>query len=155
MGEMIIDVPKLRKEGEWFEGEEPAAILDLHDPSLRLSAPVAYRLHAQAVSGQLIVKGEVRVPLQIQCGRCAEFYSTTVTASSFLRTYEISGTTETVDVTPDIREDILLQLPHFPVCSPDCKGLCPQCGTNLNEGTCDCRPPDDNRWRALDNVKLG
>ncbi len=152
---MIIDVPKLRPEGEWFEGEEPASILEVSDPAIRAKAPIAYRLHAQAVSGQLIVKGAVRVPVELQCGRCTEFYSTTIEESSFLRAYEISGTTETVDVTPDIREDILLQLPHFPLCSPDCKGLCPQCGINLNEGTCDCRPPADNRWGALDNVKLG
>lgn len=152
---MIIDIPKLRPDGEWFEGEEPASILELEgESSLRVVAPVHYRLFVQAVSDRLVVKGTVFVPMEIQCGRCADFFSTTVEESSFLRVYEISGTTETVEVTPDIREDILLKLPHFPVCSPDCKGLCPQCGTNLNHGSCTCRPPDDYRWSALDNVKL-
>lgn len=152
---MIIDVPKLRPDGEWFEGEESASILDVHDPAFRAAGPVRYRLFVQAVSGQLVVKGSVSVPVEMQCVRCTEFYSTTIAESSFLRTYEISGATETVDVTPDIREDILLQLPHHPVCSVDCKGLCPQCGTNLNKGSCDCRPPADHRWGALDNMKLG
>lgn len=153
---MIIEIPKLRPEGEWFEGEEPASILDLsQESSLHLAAPIHYRLFAQAVSGQLVVKGTLRLLLEIQCVRCAEFFWTTIEESSFLRAYEISEATETMDVTPDIREDILLQLPHFPVCSPDCKGLCPQCGTNWNRGSCSCRPPDDHRWSALDNVKLG
>jgi uncharacterized protein len=152
---MIIEIPKLRDEGEWFRGEEPAAILDLQEPSILFSEPVGYHLHARVVSGQLIVKGEVRVRVRIQCGRCAEFYSTIIREPAFLRVYEITGTTETVDVGPDIREDILLRLPNFPLCSPDCKGLCPQCGANLNEGTCDCRPPVDNRWGALDKLKLG
>ena len=153
---MIIELPKLRPEGEWFEGEEPVSLLELDgDRAFQLSEPIRYRLFVQAVSGQLVVKGELVLALRIQCARCTEFYSTTLTESSFLRAYEISGTTETVDVTPDIREDILLQLPHFPVCSPDCKGLCAQCGTNLNQGSCNCRPPDDHRWSALDNVKLG
>lgn len=153
---MIIDVQKLRPDGEWFEGDEPASILELDaDPSMRVAEPLHYRFFVQTVSGQLVVNGTVAVTMQIQCGRCADFFSTTVEESSFLRAYEISGSTETVDVTPDIREDILLRLPHFPVCSPNCKGLCPQCGTNLNNGSCNCRPPGDLRWNALDNVRLG
>lgn len=152
---MIIDIPKLRPDGEWFEGDEPPAILEVDgDPSLQISEPVHYELFVQPVSGQIVVKGTLRLPVRLQCGRCADFFSTTVEENSFLRAYEISGATETLDVTPDIREDILLQVPHFPVCSPDCKGLCPQCGTNLNHGRCGCRPPDDYRWSALENVKL-
>jgi uncharacterized protein len=153
---MIIEIPKLRPEGEWFEGDEPAEVLDLAaDPTVRVSEPIHYSLFVQAVSGQLVVKGELRLPLQVQCGRCTEFFSTIIAESSFLRAYDIPGAVETVDVTPDMREDILLQMPHYPVCSTDCKGLCPQCGTNLNKGSCSCKPPGDNRWSALDNVKLG
>lgn len=152
---MIIDIPKLREEGEWFEGDEPASILELEgDSILRLEGSIHYRFFVQPVSGKLVVKGTLTLPLSVACGRCAEFYSTTLADSSFLRAYEISGGVETVDVTPDIREDVLLQLPSFPVCSPDCKGLCPQCGQNRNKGTCDCRPPEGNLWGALDGLSL-
>ncbi len=153
---MIVDIPKLRADGEWFEGEEPAAILGLEgESSVRAAQPLHYRFFIQPVSDRLVVRGTVSVSLEFQCGRCAEFFSTTVEESSFLQAYEISGATETVDVTPDIREEILLRLPHFPVCSPDCRGLCPRCGTNLNRGSCACRPPGDLRWNALDGVRLG
>jgi uncharacterized protein len=75
--------------------------------------------------------------------------------SSFLRAYEISGDTEFVDLTEDIREAVLLAIPSFPVCSTSCKGLCPQCGANLNEGPCACRPPpDDNPWSGLENLSI-
>lgn len=152
---MIIDIPKLREEGEWFEGDEPASVLELEgDPSVRTAGDVHYRLFVQPVSGKLVVKGDLAVPLSIVCGRCAEFFSTTLADSSFLRAYEISGGVETVDVTPDIREDILLSLPTFPLCSSDCRGLCPQCGKNLNQGNCKCRPPEGRRWGALDGLKL-
>lgn len=152
---MIIELSKLRPDGEWFDGEELAAILELeNDPTIKSSEPIQYHLFAQVASSQLVVKGELRAAMTLQCGRCAEFFSTTVAENSFLRAYEISGVTELVDVTPDIREEILLQVPHFPVCSPDCKGLCPQCGINLNLGSCECRSPDDYRWSALDDVKL-
>ena len=152
---MIIDVPKIREEGEWLEGDEPSAILELEgDKSIRLLGPIHYRFFAQPVSGKMVVKGDFALPVEIECGRCTEFYSTTLADSSFLRAYEISGGVETVDVTPDIREDVLLQLPTFPVCSPACKGLCPQCGQNWNQGPCTCRPPEGNLWGALDGLKL-
>lgn len=39
-----------------------------------------------------------------------------------------------------VREALLLHMPMKPVCAPDCRGLCPQCGTNLNEAACGCEP---------------
>ncbi|MCZ7591533.1 MAG: DUF177 domain-containing protein [Kiritimatiellae bacterium] len=152
---MIIELFKLRPDGEWFDGEESPEILGVgEDPAIKSSNPIRYHLFAQRASGQLVLNGEVRADMTLQCGRCAEFFSTSVAENSFLRAYEISDATEVVDVTPDIREEILLQVPHFPVCSPECKGLCPQCGANLNLAPCKCQPPDDYRWSALDDVKL-
>jgi uncharacterized protein len=40
-------------------------------------------------------------------------------------------------------------LPLQPLCRPECKGLCPQCGQDWNSGTCDCVPEQDQRWEAL------
>lgn len=48
-----------------------------------------------------------------------------------------------------LREDILLALPTKILCKRDCKGLCPMCGVNLNEQSCNCKPPVDPRWAAL------
>ncbi len=153
---MIIDVQKLNPDGEWFDGEEPASVLGMDEERFfKVSEPVHYHLFVQSLGDQLVVKGELQVPMQAQCGKCAEFFSTTVEENSFLRAYEISEATETVDITPDIREDILVQVPHYPVCKPECRGLCPQCGTNLNLASCACRPSSDLRWSALDNVGLG
>jgi uncharacterized protein len=52
-----------------------------------------------------------------------------------------------------LREQILLALPMRLVCSDACKGLCPQCGGNLNVETCSCAPPADPRWQALNGLK--
>lgn len=48
-----------------------------------------------------------------------------------------------------LREDILLQVPTKELCKPDCKGLCPMCGANLNETACSCKPPIDPRLAVL------
>ncbi len=55
-----------------------------------------------------------------------------------------------LDLLEIVREQIILSLPLFPRCRPDCRGLCPQCGANLNTGSCNCRKTDtDPRWKAL------
>jgi len=55
-----------------------------------------------------------------------------------------------IDLRPAIRETWLLAVPMYVQCSEDCKGLCPTCGTNLNESTCNCSiSKSDPRWDAL------
>ena len=54
-----------------------------------------------------------------------------------------------------LREQILLALPMQRVCSEDCKGICPVCGTNRNQNTCDCNTPTgDDRWGALRKLEI-
>ncbi len=49
-----------------------------------------------------------------------------------------------------VREQVLLSLPNRTLCTPDCKGLCPSCGQNLNSASCNCeKAPADPRWNAL------
>jgi len=49
-----------------------------------------------------------------------------------------------------VREQVLLSLPGRALCQPDCKGLCPRCGQNLNQAVCSCEDtPADPRWNAL------
>ena len=56
-----------------------------------------------------------------------------------------------IDLTPVVREDFFLSIPMHALCRPDCKGLCPQCGANWNEGPCDCRDDTlDPRLAPLD-----
>ena len=60
-----------------------------------------------------------------------------------------------IDLSPAIREQILLSAPASPVCREDCKGLCPECGKDLNEGECGCdRAVVDPRWAALKGIQL-
>jgi uncharacterized protein len=53
-----------------------------------------------------------------------------------------------------LREQVLLSLPVRTLCSADCKGLCPRCGRNLNEGACTCEArPARERWSALSDLR--
>jgi uncharacterized protein len=60
---------------------------------------------------------------------------------------------ERVDLEPLFREELVLAVPYAPLCKEDCKGLCSQCGADLNSGACGCRPPIDPRLAALTKLK--
>ena len=59
--------------------------------------------------------------------------------------YEESG----LSLEDVVREQVLLSLPSRTLCKEDCKGLCPRCGQNLNQETCNCKPASDPKWNAL------
>ena len=69
-----------------------------------------------------------------------------------LDTFPFDG--ERIDVEPVLREQFVLAVPYAPLCSETCKGLCPQCGIDLNTGTCECARPVDPRLAALKGLKI-
>ena len=153
---MKIWVARIPEDGSHYDGEEPGSMMELgDDPFVKVVGDVRYALYAQHVSDELVVRGTLSVDVDLKCTRCTEFFSTTVTDSDFLRAYPASKEIDSVDITEDMREDVLLNIPDFPVCSEECKGLCAQCGADLNKGSCSCdngeRP---NPWSALDNLDL-
>jgi len=65
---------------------------------------------------------------------------------------EVTG--EILDTAPLVAEQVQLDLPVHPLCREDCRGLCPRCGANLNDGPCACGgPPEDPRWSALAELR--
>ncbi len=63
--------------------------------------------------------------------------------------YVIEARSRELDVRPAVREQWILAAPAFMVCREDCKGLCAQCGADLNDGPCGCEPATDSRWDSL------
>ena len=58
-----------------------------------------------------------------------------------------------VDLADAVREELILAVPEYVLCKEDCRGLCPRCGAELNQGPCQCRPEADPRWAALENER--
>jgi uncharacterized protein len=124
-------------------------------------------------SGRIEVKGEIRGTALLDCTRCLETINERlvipveaafVPAEEFATESEseISGDDLKIDVLEGdsldlaqlVREQVLLALPTQVLCNANCKGLCEQCGTNLNRETCKCGEDDiDPRWAALKNLK--
>jgi uncharacterized protein len=97
----------------------------------------------------IFASGQLHSQIQLECARCLktfaqplDFYLEAQFAPPPIRpqggpTFLI-GVNGLLDPTEALREQILLELPMRPLCEPDCRGLCIECGKDLNEGDCDC-----------------
>ena len=154
----VIDLPS---GGVTIEEElsfEEAGLPD--EPRCQYLPPLRCRLHFEAINGEndLLVRGSVRGQARLVCDRCEEWFTREIAVDGFCQVFE-KAFGKTIDLTDFIREDILISFPQQILCRPDCRGLCPHCGQNLNEGQCDCRDEDfepdesgDNPWSALDAI---
>ncbi len=152
---MIIQIDRIPWEGLDVHGELPAAVMELENETdhIRTRAPIVCRLHARIVAHEVLVRGSLSVQIRFACSRCGEFFTTTIHEPDFQEIYPFSDPHETLDLTCDVRESIMLAFPSFPRCEKTCGGLCPRCGTNLNRSTCACSESvRDDRWAALDMI---
>lgn len=113
---------------------EPAA-LDMERDDVRVHESFAVDIRIQRVDQQLVVQAKIRCPVMLTCARCLEEFGSTVTTDAVLSyTVQLS---DVIDITDDVRQEIILAYPMVSVCTPACKGLCAQCGTNLNHDACE------------------
>ena len=152
-----FSVPRLDKEPIELSGREPAAFLNLaSDDVYEAVSEVDYDLHVSRVSGGALVSGRCRVVVGGECGRCLARVEREISANEIKFFIDLAQAAEEVDISEDIRSEILLELPMVLLCRPDCKGLCPVCGTDLNRGKCGCAVPRGGSpaWGELDKLDL-
>ena len=131
---MKIHVSQIPPEGLQAHATYQPASLDMERDDVHLIESFEVDAFITKVDGELVVKADIRCPLRCTCARCLEEFDATVQANAWL-SYHVQPT-DVVDITDDIRQEIMLAYPMFPACRPDCKGLCSQCGHNLNQGPC-------------------
>ena len=151
-------ISRLEKEPVQLDGNEPAELLEIdpEEAGFAVTSPVHYQLTGSLVSGGVLVSGEVETTISGICGRCLEETEQKISTGKLDLFFDIPQGTEECDVTEDIRAEMLLALPMNLLCSEDCRGLCPQCGTNRNRESCNCdgEPGGSLAWSALDGLKL-
>ena len=157
----------------YFEFEADAGELDLSAESFSFPGPLRVGLTVVRTLETFHLEGEIECPVEGACCRCLESAKENVEASmrlllqckaaseeelEALAEEEIEilrPGTDTFDMREALREEILLELPMQIHCQHDCKGLCPQCGQNLNVGSCSCKEEEsDPRWAALGELKF-
>jgi uncharacterized protein len=139
-----------------------------------VKAPLQVSLSYYRAGTEIFISGRLDAATTAACSRCAEEFDLPshrrfryVLAAKVMRDgngFALKAEDlefsfyhgDEVDLTPLIREQALLALGERPLCREDCRGLCPQCGANLNEGDCGCVPRGlDPRLAVLRTLKQG
>jgi uncharacterized protein len=111
--------------------------LDLETGAVKFRGPLRVKAEVQKITNAVIARVQLNAELSLVCSRCLKEYELKFDKEIKLD-YEIEKGEHQVDLDPDIREDIILEYPLKALCKADCRGLCPKCGKNLNEGNCAC-----------------
>ena len=153
---IVFPVSAIEKAPVTLQGQEAVEFFDLdeNDP-LIVSRELSYTLTGSKVSGGILIKGSCSTAVSGICGRCLEPVEKEVNVGIELF-FDIEEIEEELDISEDIREEVLLAFPMNLLCSGDCAGLCRFCGGNRNKNECKCvdTPRGDFRWSALDSIKL-
>jgi uncharacterized protein len=165
-----LDLARLEREGTL----PVAADVPADDPlwegrDLRFEGPLRVRLTARvAGTGEIVVLGTLNGVLDAQCRRCLEPVRVPVqqkvtlvyAPSDALESGDegdvrpLSPRASTLDLSDAVREELILGVDRYVVCDAGCQGLCPLCGVNRNQETCDCTlEAPDPRWDALRALK--
>jgi uncharacterized protein len=157
---MLFDLSKLHGHREHFERTFQPSAFDPQGEVYRVATPVELSMDVErAEPGVFRVQGRATTRLILECGRCLDEMEVPVDARFELRyvpqeqnrgedereIVEDDLTTAfyregTLDVVDMLREQLLLALPMKPLCAESCRGLCPECGANLNSASCGCEP---------------
>jgi uncharacterized protein len=170
---MLLDLNKLRGQREHLERTFPPSAFDPQDSDYRVVAPVELVLDVTPLGDEAFgLSGRARTKLEVDCSRCVEAFEVPVDAAFDLRYVpqaENAGEGELevgeddlatafyregmVDLIELLREQFVLTLPMKPLCQEACRGLCPECGANLNKTQCDCAPKwEDPRLAPLKSL---
>lgn len=156
---MLLDLTRYRQpQADFSRTFQPAEVAG-EGEAYAIVEPVELAFEILKDKARFRLVGSVRTTLELGCSRCVEPYRLPVASSFDLRYLPMSEasvapevavpeddletsyyTDDQIDLNELMREQFYLALPMKPLCREDCRGLCPQCGTNLNTGTCDCAP---------------
>lgn len=170
---MNLSLLRLPPEGRRFEHQYEAGELDLDAHEFRLDVPPLVTGRVDRAGMDVRVRGQLKARLLVPCDRCLIdvpfeidqpfdlFYtpleeSTNLAAETELQERDLGFSVyegEEIDLDELVREQLELALPTRILCREDCRGLCDQCGADLNLGECSCAKPVDPRWQALADLR--
>ena len=155
----FIDLKDLAQDKLSFEAQFEPGIVDFEPDGLRQIGNLVWAATAERAGSEIRITGQLDIDLELSCSRCLEPARIHVAKpfDLYFRERDEEMFDEDADVELEeedtrtafftgtklaigdiLREQVLLALPMKALCTADCKGLCPTCGTNLNSGSCNC-----------------
>jgi uncharacterized protein len=154
---LTFNIRHLEKKDLHLEGEllTKDLELDLHDEVIRPAAELSYDLEVQNIEGSALVRGKITLPVEYTCVRCLKKFKRPLALHDWTCHLPLSGedkaevSNDLVNLTPYLREDIVLALPQHPLCEAECRGL---------KLPASVQGPDETKnasaWDELDKLKL-
>ncbi|MEY2557112.1 MAG: hypothetical protein QOE34_537 [Verrucomicrobiota bacterium] len=148
---MKIHLRQIHADGLHLEGEEECPIPELAAEGVRCTGPLRYSLDLGVSEGALWASGTIAQPVELKCVRCLDPFPFEIEVKAFSLHLELTGP-EVIDLTPYVREDILLNLPAHPHCDREGGRKCPAATPAALAAEEDSKRAPD--WSALDKLKL-
>ena len=171
---MFLSIKEMEVRKVRFDQTFPPGKIDFVDAGVKQAGPLGVTGEAELLDNtdEIRIKGNLTVEMEAECDRCLGRASFPIDApfDLFYQPMAVIAVEEEVAINPGeaeigfyegdglelediLREQVLLMLPMQRTCRTDCKGICPVCGRNRNEVSCECRThPGDDRWAALRNL---
>ncbi len=134
---MKIKLEKLRNEPISISEELEASSWGLDSDDVKFIDNIHIDCTFSKVYKEILVDVKIVTKRKITCSRCLN-RAQRIVEQNFKKSYNSESLSEELDINNDIREEILLNFPMKVLCRDDCKGICPDCGKNLNESSCNC-----------------
>ena len=131
---MRIYVNRIPPEGVKNHATYDPTPMEMGRSDIHCLEPLEVDAFMTTVDRELVVDVDIRCPLQLVCARCLEEFRWVMTTEA-LFSYKVQPS-DVVDITDDVRQEVILAYPMIPLCRPDCKGLCSTCGQNLSHEVC-------------------
>jgi uncharacterized protein len=149
-----VNLRHLESHEQHLKGELPVEKLDLdlHDEMIRAEKPLHYDLEAEKLHDAVLVQGKLGITLECQCVRCLKSFQKRLVLDHWAVHLPLEGEekatidNDCIDLTPFVREDILLEFPQHPLCKPDCRGL-----KKISKKD---RDENESAWSELNKLKL-
>jgi len=157
-----VNLHHLTRRTVTLHGELPVASLDIEtqDEMIRLDRPLHYHMTVEKLADQLLAHGQLTLDLDCGCVRCLRRFRHVVRLADWVCSVPLTGPEQAVveedcvDLTPYVREDILLAFPQHPLCAPGCPGLEPtdrgKASTQRGAEGAEC----PSVWSKLDELGL-
>jgi uncharacterized protein len=158
-----VNLRHLEEHGVNLDGELPVEELDLdiRDEMLQARRPLKYDVEVEQVEENLLLNGGLSLILDCQCVRCLEPFQFKLVLEPWVCYVPLEGedaapiVNDCVDLTPYMREDILLEFPRHPLCDPGCQGLQPKApGKKKKKAGSAKTDGSTSAWSALNKLKF-
>ena len=135
---MKIHVNRIPAEGYQEDAAYEPSLLDLDRHDVHFEQPIEVSSLITKAAEEVVVRARIRGTARLCCARCLEPFHSPLETEAMLSYH--AAPADVLDITDDIRQEIILAYPMIPVCRAQCKGLCPACGQNLNVAGCSHQP---------------